>query len=330
MAQQAAAGAPLLVDLTADNITSNVLRVNSQSGDARLTYLMERLVTHLHDFARETRLSTNEWLAALQFLVGCGKISSETRQEFILLSDVLGLSLLVDSINHPKPPLSTPGTVLGPFHTHDAPDIASGDSMSSDVDGEPLLALCTVRDTAGNPIPDVRIDIWETDSSGHYDVQHANREAPSERCVMRSDAQGNFWFNAIKPVSYPVPTDGPVGQLLCMLKRHGWRPAHMHFMFEKSGWDQLTTALYVRGDKYETSDAVFGVKSSLVIDLQRVDKPTAAKYGVKQGILLLKHDFVLVSQKETEELRDRNATEALQSLGLKLKLLHHLPVPDVD
>ncbi|PHH69279.1 hypothetical protein CDD82_7863 [Ophiocordyceps australis] len=330
MAPQAADGAPSLVDLTTDNITSNVLSINSQSGDARLTYLMERLVTHLHDFARETRLSTNEWLAGLQFLVGCGKISSETRQEFILLSDVLGLSLLVDSINHPKPPLSTQGTVLGPFHTHDAPDMASGDSISTDINGEPLLVLCRVRDAAGSPISHVRIDIWETDSSGHYDVQHANREAPSERCVMHSDAQGNFWFKAIKPVSYPIPTDGPVGQLLHMLKRQSSRPAHMHFMFEKSGWDQLTTALYMRGDKFETSDPVFGVKSSLIVDLDKVDKATAAEYGVKEGSLLLKHDFVLVSQKETEELRDQNATEALKILGLKLKLVDHLPVPDVD
>jgi protocatechuate 3,4-dioxygenase beta subunit len=233
--------APPLLDLTIDNITPNTVRINSQSGRPRLTYLMERLVTHLHDFARETRLSTDEWMAALKFLVECGQISSDVRQEFILLSDVLGLSLLVDAINHPKPPSSTEGSVLGPFHTHDAPTLPSGSSMTSDPQGEPLLVLCTVKDTSGNPVQDVKIDIWETDSSGHYDVQHTDRDAPSERCVMRSDAEGGFWFKAIKPVSYPIPHDGPVGKLLDKLGRHCWRPAHLHFMFEKAGWDHLIT-----------------------------------------------------------------------------------------
>ena len=113
--------------------------------------------------------------------------------------------------------------------------------MTSDPQGEPLLVLCSVKDTNGNPVSDVKIDIWETDSSGHYDVQHADRDAPSERCVMKSDEQGKFWFKAIKPVSYPIPHDGPVGKLLDMLKRHCWRPAHLHFMFEKEGWDHLIT-----------------------------------------------------------------------------------------
>ncbi len=154
---------------------------------------------------------------------------------------MLGLSLLVDSINHPKPPGSTEGSVLGPFHTHDAPVLANGASMTSDPDGEPMLAICTVKDTKGNPIAGVSIDIWETDSSGHYDVQHADRDAPSERCVMVSDEQGRFWFKGLKPVSYPIPHDGPVGKLLLLLKRHCWRPAHVHFMFGKDGWDRLIT-----------------------------------------------------------------------------------------
>ncbi|KAL2269436.1 hypothetical protein VTJ83DRAFT_1620 [Remersonia thermophila] len=321
---------PPLLDLTIDNITPNTVRINSQSGDARLTYLMARLVTHLHDFARETRLSTAEWMAAIEFLIGCGKICSDVRNEFILLSDVLGLSLLVDSINHPKPPGSTEGSVLGPFHTHDAPELPNGATMTSDPEGEPMLALCTVRDTQGRPVPGVKVDIWETDSSGHYDVQHADRDAPSERCVMVTDADGRFWFRGLKPVSYPIPNDGPVGKLLARLNRHCWRPAHVHFMFEKEGWDHLITALYIKGDPYETSDAVFGVKQSLIVDLETVDKETAARYGVEEGIWLLKHDFVLTTKEETEKLRDQLATEALQRLGLRLKLVDHLPVPDLD
>ncbi|ORY60636.1 dioxygenase [Pseudomassariella vexata] len=324
--------APVLLDLTIDNITPNTNRINAQCDDPRLRYLMSRLVTHLHDFARETRLSTDEWMAALNFLVGCGQISSDVRHEFILLSDILGLSLLIDSINHPKPPLSTEGSVLGPFHTHDAPVMPSGGDMSSDPEGEPLLCICTVKDTHGKPIQGVQIDIWETDSSGHYDVQHEGRDekGPSERCVMESDANGRFWFKGIKPVSYPIPHDGPVGKLLERLGRHCWRPAHLHFMFRKEGLDNLITALYLRGDPYETSDAVFGVKKSLVIHLDKVDKATAEQYDAKEGAWLLKHDFVLVTQEDADRLRDQNATKALEKLGLRMKLVDHLPIPDVD
>ncbi|KAF2993950.1 hypothetical protein E8E14_001886 [Neopestalotiopsis sp. 37M] len=323
---------PPLLDLTIDNITPNTNLINAQCKDARLKYLMSRLVTHLHDFARETRLSTEEWMAALNFLVACGQISSDVRHEFILLSDVLGLSLLVDSINHPKPPASTEGSVLGPFHTHDAPTMPNGGAMSTDAEGEPMLCVCVVRDTDGKPIRGVKIDIWETDSSGHYDVQHKGRDesGPSERCVMESDDQGVFWFKAIKPVSYPIPHDGPVGKLLDRLGRHCWRPAHLHFMFDKPGLDKLITALYLRGDPYETSDAVFGVKQSLIVDLDKVDKETAAKYDAKEGTWLLRHEFVLVTEKETQDLRDRNAVEALEKLGLRMKLVDHLPVPELD
>ncbi|KAF3353153.1 40S ribosomal protein S17 [Verticillium dahliae VDG1] len=304
--------APSLLDLTTENITHNTIRISSQGNDARVTYLASRLVTHLHDFARETRLSTEEWMAALNFLVQCGQISSDVRHEFILLSDVLGLSMLVDSINHPKPAASTEGSVLGPFHTHDAPTLPNGGIMSDDEAG-------------------VSIDIWETDSSGHYDVQRQDREAPSERCVMTSDEEGRFWFRCIKPVSYPIPHDGPVGKLVQLLGRHCWRPAHMHFMFAKAGWDQLTTALFIRGDPYESSDAVFGVKKSLVVSLDKVDEVTSSEFQVQEGTWLLRYDFVLVSEEETLALRDHNAVAALRDLGLThLKLVDHLPVPELD
>ncbi|CAG8973229.1 hypothetical protein HYALB_00006398 [Hymenoscyphus albidus] len=326
----AVANVPPMKDLTIDNITENTVLINSQSSDQRLTYVMERLVTHLHDFARETRLSTSEWMAALNFLVRVGQISSDVRHEFILLSDILGLSLLVDAIDHPKPPSSTEGSVLGPFHTHDPPTIGNGASMSSDPKGEPCLVVCTVKDVQGNPVEGVKVDIWETDSTGHYDVQYKDLESPDGRCVMRSDREGGFWFKAIVPVPYPIPHDGPVGQLLKLLKRHPWRPAHMHFMFEKPGWDHLITALYIRNDPYETSDAVFGVKQSLIVDFTTASPDEAKKYGVEEGSKILKHDFVLVSEEETSKLRDRNALEALARLGRKVKLIDHLPVPDLD
>ncbi|KAG8528812.1 uncharacterized protein KY384_006501 [Bacidia gigantensis] len=317
-------------DLTVDNITENVIRINSQNDDPRLTYVLERLVSHLHDFARETRLSTKEWKAAIDFLTAVGQICSDVRQEFILLSDILGLSLLVDSIDHPKPPQSTEGSVLGPFHSHEAQETPHGDMVSHDVNGEPCLILGSIRDSEGQPIGDVKIDMWETDSSGHYDVQYEDRQGPDGRCVMRSDASGNFWFKAIKPVSYPIPNDGPVGKLLSKLHRHPYRPAHMHFMFEKPGYDHLITALYLRGDPYETSDAVFGVKSSLLVDFQPADDSIAKRCDVKTGSLVLKHDFVLVSEEEANSLREEKSQKALADLGRMVKMVDGLPVPDVD
>ena len=232
---------PKIMDMSADTITENVLAINSQTPNPRLKFVLERLVHHLHDFARETRLSTDEWMAGLIFLTQVGQICSDVRQEFILLSDILGLSLLVDAIDHPKPDSSTDGSVLGPFHTHDAPDIAHGTKISEDPNGEPLLAICTVKDRHGKPIEGVKIDIWETDSTGHYDTQYGDRQRPDGRCWLKSDAEGNFWYKAIKPVEYPIPHDGPVGKLLQKLRRHPFRPAHMHFMFEKPGWDHLIT-----------------------------------------------------------------------------------------
>ena len=220
--------------------------------------------------------------------------------------------------------------MLGPFHTHDAEDMTHGDFMSHDAQGEPCLVICTVKDRNGKPIPDVKIDIWETDSSGHYDVQYKERQNPDGRAVMHSDANGDFWFRAIKPVSYPIPHDGPVGQLLNKLHRHPYRPAHMHFMFEKPGWDHLITALYSRGDPYESSDAVFGVKASLLADFGAADAATAQKYGVPPGTATLLWDFVMVTEEESSKLREERSRAALKSLGQDVKFLNGLPVPDVD
>ncbi|KAB8294932.1 hypothetical protein EYC80_006887 [Monilinia laxa] len=324
------ANIPPIKDLTVENITENTIMVNSQGDNERLIYVMERLVTHLHAFARETRLSTKELMAGLDFLEKVGKISSDSRREFILLTDVLGLSLLVDGIDHPKPPASTEGSIFGPAHTHDAEVMASGGKMCHDPKGDPCIIVCTIKDRSGKPIPGVQVDIWETDSTGHYDVQHDDRDGPDGRCIMKSDSKGEFWFKAVVPARYKIPEDGPVGQLLESLKRHSWRPAHIHFMFQKAGWDNLITALYLRGDPYESSDPVFGVKQSLVVDFEPATPDIAKKYSVAEGSKVLQYNFVLVSDKETEELRDKNALEALRALGMKVKLVDHLPVPDLD
>ncbi|KAI9159178.1 putative cathecol 1,2 dioxygenase [Paramyrothecium foliicola] len=306
-----------LKDLTTENITENVHAINSSCEDPRLRFLLERLVTHMHDFARETRLTTAEWEKAILFLTQVGKKCTDVRQEFILLSDVLGLSLLVDSIDHPKPEASTEGTVLGPFHTHDAEHASNGALISQDEDGEPMFVLCSVKDTNGRPIQGTKIDVWETDSNGFYDVQHADRTRPDGRAVLESDEKGYFSFRAIVPVSYPIPTDGPVGKLLGVLGRHAYRPSHMHFMFNKPGYDKLITALYIRGDPYEKSDAVFGVKESLIVDLGTISDVDglAEEYEVPPATRLMRYDFVLVEESVANELREAKAREAAGALG---------------
>ncbi|KAJ3539942.1 hypothetical protein NM208_g278 [Fusarium decemcellulare] len=338
-----------LKDLTIDNITENVHAINSGCDDPRMRFLFEKLVIHLHDFARETRLTTHEWETAIKFLTQVGQICTEVRQEFILLSDILGLSLLVDSIDHPKPAASTEGTVLGPFHTHEAETVQNGTSISQDPDGEPMLVVCTVKDTQGRPLPDVKVDVWETDSKGFYDVQYADRNGPDGRAIVRSDQEGSFFFNAIVPVPYPIPSDGPVGKLLKKLHRHPYRPSHFHFMFDKPGYDRLITqvfiapvwsiilisrrALYLRGDPYERSDAVFGVKESLVVDLLKVSdvEGLAEKYKVDPSTRLLKYDFVLVTDKEASDLRDQKALEAMEKQGATgMIIINGVLVPDVD
>lgn len=323
-----------LMDLTASNITPNAISINTKDCPSpRTRFLLSRLITHLHAFARETRLSTEEWQAGLDFLTETGQACTETRHEFILLSDVLGLSMLVEGIDHPKPAYATEGTVLGPFHTHDAQTMENGEKIIADEEGELVLVLGTVKDRDGAPVKGVKVDVWETDSTGHYDVQRSDRAVagPDGRAVLYSDDQGGFWFKAIKPVSYPIPHDGPVGRMLEYLGRHPYRPAHMHFMLGKEGFDELVTSFYMRGDPYESSDAVFGVKSSLVVDLTKItDQEMAAKYDVPVGTSLLKQDFILVSEEEAKALRDRNSIEALTQLGMKVRIVEGLPIPDVD
>ncbi|KAL7893293.1 Intradiol ring-cleavage dioxygenase [Trichoderma sp. SZMC 28014] len=317
---------PLLKDLNIENITENVHAINSHCDDARMKFLFEKLITHLHNFARETRLSIPEWAAALKFLVEVGQISSDVRHEFILLSDILGLSLLVDAIDHPKPPNATEGTVLGPFHTTDAQHVESGEQVSYDPNGEPLFVLCYIKDTNGRPIPNVCIDVWETDSKGFYDVQYESRSSPDGRAILTSDQDGMFAFKAIVPVPYPIPSDGPVGKLLEKLNRHCYRPGHMHFLFKKQGYSQLITALYLRNDPYETSDAVFGVKESLIVDLHQVSdvEGLGEKYGLVSDMKLLRYDFVLVTDEESDCLREMEARQQAMKEGANIKVVNGL------
>lgn len=321
---------PTLKDLTTDNITENVKIINNQCSNPRIRYVFDRLVTHLHDFARETRLSIPEWEAGIKWLTEAGQISDELRSEIILLSDTLGLSLLLDDINHPRGSKATEGTVLGPFHTHDAPVTNSGYVLHDDPGAERLFVLCSIKNTAGEVLSGVTCDVWEGDSHGFYDVQNPNREHPDGRAVIQSDKDGVFHFVAVVPVPYPIPMDGPIGKMLTLLERHPNRPGHIHFMLRKEGYDTLITALYPRGDPYESTDPVFGVKESLIVDLGTVDEAMSKTYNVPTGTKLLKQDFILSPVKEALELREKRAKEAMEKLGISMEVVDGLPVPDVD
>lgn len=292
-------------ELTTENLTENVKLRNSQASTPRLKFLMDKLVDHLHDYVRETRLTNEEWMATIQFLTNCGQACTPVRQEFALLSDILGVSVLVDALNNPKPANATESTVLGPFHTDDAENVANGESIASPGKGETCLVLATVKNTQGQPIEGAQIDVWETDGEGRYDNQYEVRDRPDMRGRLTSDTNGDVYFKCVKPVSYSAPTDGPVGVLLEKLHRHAYRPAHIHFLITvpESEYDDLVTALYIRGDTYLSTDTVFGVKDSLIIDAVKVDDASLAKkYAVNEQDWLIRYDFVLTTRAETQAL----------------------------
>ena len=249
--------------------------VNARMGaetDPRLRQIMHALVTHLHAFIKDVEPTTKEWETAIDFLTTTGQLCSDTRQEFILLSDVLGVSMLVDAINHRRPDGATENTVFGPFHVDGAPDLAMGDNISLDGKGESCLFEGRVMDLDGNPVEGAVVDVWADNEDGFYDVQQPDIQPKwNNRGVFRTGPDGRYWFRGVKPVSYPIPDDGPVGQMLERVERHPWRPAHMHFLVHASGFESVTTHTFVAGDPYLESDAVFGVKKSLIAPFEKLD-----------------------------------------------------------
>ncbi|KAF8211081.1 intradiol ring-cleavage dioxygenase [Mycena galopus ATCC 62051] len=305
---------PQTLDMSADNITENVHAMNAHCPDERMKTVFKSLVTHLHDFIRETSITTEEWMTALEFLTKTGQKCTDIRQEFILLSDVLGVSSLVDSINNAKPPGATEATVLGPFFTTDALDFENGESIASEGKGNYLWVEGKVLDTKGNPIPNCLIDTWETDGHGLYDTQYTQRGGPDCRGRLHTKEDGSFFFRAIVPVSYPIPSDGTVGELLKAQGRHVFRPAHLHMMLEADGFEKLTTAFYFNGDPYLYSDAVFGVKSSLIVDTTtETDVEVTRARGFKEATThqVLKRDFVLATHEEGVEARKLSMTKKI-------------------
>ena len=270
-------------NLDQNTITEAVLARHANTENPRLKTIMSSLVTHLHAFAREVELTEDEWFKGIEFLTRCGHITDDKRQEFILLSDLLGLSMLTVAMNNDKPAGCTEATVLGPFHVEDAPHYALGADISNGARGIPCLVRGTVCGIDGKAVPNAHIDVWQSDAEGLYDVQHAEIDHAQGRGILTADSEGRYHFRSILAVPYAVPNDGPVGELLKAVGRHPWRPAHLHFLIKADGYETLITHVFRSDDPYLDSDAVFGVRQSLIADW----KPQA------DGSYLVEYDFVL-------------------------------------
>ena len=257
------------------SVTAAVLARMDDCQDARFKQVMTSLVTHLHDFVREVKLTEAEWITAIQFLTDTGKMCSDKRQEFILLSDTLGVSILVITINNPADGGTTDSTVLGPYYWEGAPELPLGANLAVGVKGEPTYYSGRVLSSDGSPIAGAILDVWSGDGEGTYDMQMEGDVGMKARGRIRTDAQGRYSFRSIKPEFYPVPTDGPVGRMLDKMGRHPMRPGHIHMIVSAVGHHAVTTHLFAAGSQYIDSDAVFGVKESLITPFAKHPAGTA-------------------------------------------------------
>ena len=256
-------------NLADEELTQAVLASFADSRSDRFEEVVRSLVSHLHAFASDVQLTEAEWLAGIDFLTRTGHITDEKRQEFILLSDVLGLSMLVVGLNHSKHAEVTPSTVFGPFFVDGSPAFANGDDIANGAPGEPCLVHGRILSVTGEPVAGARIEVWQADDDGFYDVQHDGLDEPRGRGHLYSESDGRFWFWSVKPRHYPIPSDGPVGDLLGAANRSPMRPAHVHIMVSAERYETVTTHVFADGDPYLDSDAVFGVKSELVAPVVR-------------------------------------------------------------
>lgn len=257
-----------------DNSARVVTARNANARDERLKQVMEVITRHLHAAIKEIEPTREEWMQAIQFLTRTGHMCDDWRQEYILLSDVLGVSMLVDAINSRRPTGATENTVLGPFHIGGAPEYPMGSNICLDGKGEDLVVRGRVLDVDGNPVEGAKIDVWQANDEGFYDVQQKGIQPDFNlRGVFRTGPDGIYWFKAVRPRHYSIPTDGTVGQLLEDLGRHPFRPAHLHYIISADGFEEITTHIFDPDDPYLHSDAVFGVKESLIAQFNRVDDP---------------------------------------------------------
>jgi len=270
-------------NLDPDTLTDAVLARLAHAPSPRLKAVMTSLVTHLHAFAREVALTEQEWSEGIAFLTRCGHLTNDQRQEFILLSDVLGLSMLTVAMNNDKPQGCTEATVVGPFHVEGSPRYELGADIANGARGVPCEVRGSVRGLRGEPVAGARLDVWQSDEDGLYDVQHAGLDHAQARGHLVTDPEGRYHFRSILAMPYPIPDDGPVGDLLKATGGHPWRPAHLHFLIKAAGYETLITHVFRRGDPYLDSDAVFGVRPSPVADWKQ--QP--------DGSYLVEYDFVL-------------------------------------
>lgn len=257
--------------VTKDNITDVFMGYLSKDTDPRMREIMGSLVKHLHDFARETNLTHDEWRAGITFLEGCAAVETEDRHEFVLASDVLGLSSLVDMLHSSSD--ATSSSVLGPFHVSGAPPLPFGGDMKRHYGGPVLLVEGVIRDTDGNPISGAELDIWQTAPNGMYASQDEEQDTYSFHGLMTTGDDGKYAFTTVKPVEYTVPSDGPVGDILRACGRHPWRPSHLHYIVKAPGYRSLVTEIFPDDDPYLDQDTVFGVRDDLVMTY--VERPVS-------------------------------------------------------
>lgn len=284
-------------DFTLDNLTDVAVEAYTKNATSpRHAEVFSALIKHLHAFAKDVELTEAEWFEGIQFLTETGKKCDDKRQEFILLSDTLGLSMVVDAINHPKGGKGTESTVLGPFYVDGAPEVESGSNIiKRDIGGEIVLVTGTVSDAEGNPLKGATLDVWQTANNQLYDVQDLDAPEWNLRAKIKAKDNGEFSFVSEKPTSYPVPTDGPVGKLLSAAGRHAFRPAHLHFMVAAPGHETVTTHIFVEGDEYLDSDAVFATKADLVAKFDSSsDGKLAAEYNLPVPFSRVHYDFGLM------------------------------------
>jgi hydroxyquinol 1,2-dioxygenase len=281
----------------ADGLTQAVVGSFDGCGDERLKAVMGAVVRHLHAFAREVELTEAEYFAGIDFLTRTGQGCTGTRQEFVLLADVLGLSMLTVGLAERKPAGATESTVLGPFFVAGSPEIEHGGDLANGAPGQPCLVSGRVLDTEGRPVAGAVVETWQADEDGYYDVQKDTAE-PQNRGHLTTGADGGYSFWSVKPVAYPIPTDGPVGELLRAGGRASMRPAHIHFMVTAPGYARLTTHVFVAGDEHLDSDAVFGVKPSLIADFVEHPPGTTAPDGTTPDhtYSTVHYDLVLAAQ----------------------------------
>ncbi|VVE83668.1 intradiol ring-cleavage dioxygenase [Pandoraea sputorum] len=270
-------------NLDQHTITQEAIDRLAGTPDPRVREVLTSLIRHLHDFAREVNLTEDEWARGIAFLTATGQKCDDKRQEFILLSDVLGLSMLTVAMNNAKPPECTEATVFGPFFVDGAPHYENGDDVANGASGEPCEVSGSIRGLDGRPVAGARIDVWQADAQGLYDVQRDDLDTAQGRGVLHADEAGMYRFRTVLAQAYPIPTDGPVGALLTATARHPWRPAHLHFRIEAPGYETLVTHVFREDDKWLDSDAVFGVRQSLIAPWVRRE----------DGCYALHYDFVL-------------------------------------